>query len=310
MPSQNKAIVDKLLTNVSSMYVPEGLIADKILPFIGVTQSTGKLGKYGTSHLRIENSIKVGRGKYRQVEPIVRASDTYSIEGHGLEGMVTADDYRNVEKPFDAEKDETLGVTTLIALEKEKLLADTLGNASILTQGITLTNEWDDYTNSTPLQDLVLAQTTVLDGCGFQPNVAILDRKVAIAIRFNPAFLDKLGYKDNRPGGLTDAEIAQVLGVERCFIADAAYESAKEGQASSMQRVWGENLILAYIPKSAAPYQTSLGYRLGYSNQEQRQVYKWDVKNPPNSTAVLVEDNYQFLITNAKAGYLMKNLLS
>jgi hypothetical protein len=42
------------------------------------------------------------------VEAITRSTDSFSIEGHGLEGMVSADDYRNVQLPFKAEEDETL----------------------------------------------------------------------------------------------------------------------------------------------------------------------------------------------------------
>jgi hypothetical protein len=79
---------------------------------IGVNQSSGLLGKYGTSHLRIENSRKAGRGAYRRVEAITRSTTQFLIEGHGLEGMVTKEDYKNVLDPFNAERDETMGLTT------------------------------------------------------------------------------------------------------------------------------------------------------------------------------------------------------
>ena len=121
--SQMKAQVDKLLSNVSNAYVPEGLIAEKVLPPIEVAQDSGILGYYGKDHLRLENSITGGRGRARKVEAITRKVDkTYLIQPHELQGEVTESDYRNVELPFDAEKDETLGLTTLIAIEKEYLL--------------------------------------------------------------------------------------------------------------------------------------------------------------------------------------------
>ena len=121
--SQIKAIVDKLLTNVSQMYVPEGYISEDILPNLKVKQKTGKIGKYGLNHLRIVNSKMGGRGKAARFEPIVRDSDLYSIESHGLEGLVTEDDYDNVEEPFEAESDETLGLTSTLWTAKEYAIA-------------------------------------------------------------------------------------------------------------------------------------------------------------------------------------------
>src|SRR6185436_11299810 len=98
--SQTTAIVDKLLENVSNVYVPDGFIADQIFPVIQAKQKTGKLGAYGTNHLRIEHSFVAGRASFRRVEAITRSSQSYAIESHGLEGLVTEDDYDNVELPF------------------------------------------------------------------------------------------------------------------------------------------------------------------------------------------------------------------
>jgi hypothetical protein len=38
--AQLKSQIDMLLTKVSSMYKPEGFVAEDILPFIGAAQST------------------------------------------------------------------------------------------------------------------------------------------------------------------------------------------------------------------------------------------------------------------------------
>src|SRR2546430_741938 len=106
MSSQMKGIVDPLLSNVSSAYIPDGAIVDKLFPALKFAQYTGKLGAYGKNHLRIENTVVAGKGRYRQVESIVRLTSGFEIEGHGLSGMVTKRDYKNVIDPFDAEKDE------------------------------------------------------------------------------------------------------------------------------------------------------------------------------------------------------------
>jgi hypothetical protein len=310
--SQMKAMVDKLLTDVSSGYFPSEFICEKILPEVQSKQSSGKLGKYGTAHLRIENSLKGGRAKYRRVEAITRSTTDFYIEGHGLEGMVTQDDYDNVEDPFKAEEDETVGLTSMLWLEKEKLLADSLANTSVLTQNVTLSgsSQLSDYLNSDPIAAFAAARLAVRNGCGAPPDTGIMDWGVWNKIRFHPAILDALGFKDNRPGGLTESELASAMGVKQLLIGQAVYESAAEGQASSLQPVWGKHIIFAVCPAKAQVRQLSLGYMVRKTGTTPRKVYKQSVFNPPGSTEILVEDNYDMLFSNAGAGYLIKNAIA
>ncbi len=310
--SQLKALVDALLTKVSSAYIPKGYIAEDLLPFIGSLHSTGLLGKYGNSHLRIESSLKAGRGTYKRVETITRSTTSYSIVGHGLEGLVSKEDYKNVLLPFKAEEDEVLGLTTALWLEKEKSLADTLSDTSVLTQNTTLagTQQYSDYLNSDPVSDFSAARSQVRSGCGEVPNIAIMDWAVFNKLRFHPGILDALGFKQNRPGGIKEDEMASVLAVDKVVIANASYNSAKEGQADALAPVWGKHIMFAVLPDSAMPYQVSLGYIVGYEGEQPRKVYKQTNFNPPDSTSILVEDNYQMLISNAGAGYLIKNAIA
>ena len=307
--AQLKAQVDKLLTNVSSMYVPPGYIAEQILPLVQVKQKSGLLGKYGSNHLRIEHSLSGGRASYRRVEPIVRTSTSYLVESHGLEGLVSEDDYRNVELPFKAEEDEVIGLTTLIALNKEIALASTLTSASVITQTVALTagDKYSpgDYTTSDPIGDFYTARKTVYDARGQVPNVAVMNWVVKNALAYHPQILSALGFTQNRAGQLSDAELAKAMGVEKLITSVAKYNSAKEGQADAFADVWGNHVVFLYAPDKAAPYQQSLGYRIALEGQAQRRVFKYDVNNPPNSTGILVDDSYDFLISDAGLGYLI-----
>jgi len=310
--SQQKAIIDKLLTNVSSAYIPEGFISESIFPEVMSMQKTGKLAKYGTDHLRLEQTVIGGEGEYSRIRTIVRSNTSYSIEGHGLQSIVTEDDYQNSEKPYDAEADETMGITSTLMVGKEKGLADVLADTAILTQNTTLsgTSQWNDYGNSDPVDDFITARQAVKDGCGFAPDLAIMGWDVAERLRYHPGLLDALGFKDNRPGGLNDKELASVLQVKRVLIGSASYESAKKGQSSSLASIWGKHLIFAKMPAKAMKYQVSLGYCFKLKNRKPRRVFKWAVNNPPNAKAILVDDHYDFVITNVGAGYLIKDAIA
>lgn len=310
--SQLTAIQDQLLTNVSSIFVPEGYVSEDVLPLVTSKQKTGKLAKYGNNHLRIEHALAGGRGEYRRVEPITRSTTGFEIESHGLSGVVTEDDYSNVQVPYKAEEDETLGLSTLIWLNKENALAGTLTSTSVITQNTTLsgTAQFNDYANSDPLDKFKTARLAVRDGCGLPPNFAVMDWKVANTLAYHPGILEALGFTQNRAGQLSDQELAKALGVERLYIAKAMYNSAKEGQADVLAALWGKHIVFGVAPVKAAPYQVSLGYRVALEGRSQKRVFKSPVSNPPNSTEVLVDDAYDFLISNVGAGYLIKDAIA
>lgn len=308
--SQLKAIQDVLLTDASTGYFPEGYIGDQILPFRKVELSSGKIAAYGKEHLRIERSYTGGRGKYRRVEGVARSTLSYQIESHGLSGIVTEDDYRNVQQPFDAEKDETLGLTSKIMLEKEKAIADVMTSTSIITQNVTLVGvqQYNDRANSDPLGDFLTARKTIYAGCGFAPNYAEMDWLTFNALAIHPGILDALGFTQQRAGQLNEAEMAKALGVEKLLIGRVQYNSAKEGQSDVLAPIWGKNIVMWYRPQAAGKYQQSLGYQFGYANQ--RRVFKNAVTNPPNSNEILVDDHYDWVLTDVTAAYLIKNSIA
>lgn len=310
--SQLISIQDQLLSNVSSMHVPDGYISEMLLPQVLVGQKTGKFGKYGSQHLAIESSYVGGRGAYRRVEPIVRSLSTFSIESHGLEGMVTKDDYRNVQKPFDAEADEVIGLTTQLWNEKEKVLADAISSTSTLTQNTTLsgTSQLSDYSNSTPMTVFSTARAAVRSGCGKAPDCAWMDWGTKNILRYHPQLLEMLGFKYDKPGGLNDQDLANALDVKRILIADVVYNSAAEGQTAVLAPIWGKHIWFGVCPSAAQVRQVSLGYRLGMQGESPRKVTKAPIVNPPGSNSIIVEDEYQFFLTNVLAAYLIKDAVA
>ena len=310
--SQMKAIVDQMLTGVSSGYQPKGFICEQLLPPVPVDRSTGKLAKYGKSHMRVETSFIGGRGKARQVEAIVRSQAGYELENHALETMVTEQDYENVQDPYNAEQDEIMGVTNILWTEKEKVLADALSSTSVMTQNTTLSggSQFSDRDNSDPIGVSLTASNAILDGCGMLMDTMWCDIKVANALRFHPQLLSSLGFKEARPGGLNDQELARAFGVQKILISNVRYNSAAEGQADVLASVWGKHLWFGVVPDSATVWQTSLGYRLFKRGSTARQVTRWALNNPDGANAFLVKDRYQFLLSDVTAGYLVKDAIA
>ncbi len=311
MSVQSTAIVDKLLTNVSQQIVPEGYISEMILTPATGTQFTGKIGKYGNGHLRIVTTITGGREKFPHIETNTRSSDTYEIQTHGLAETLTKEDFANVEKPFDARKDATNQLTHMMWTVKEKALADTLADTGILTNNTTLsgTDQWDDAA-SDPLGDFITARDSIQSKTGQKPNKAIMSFKVADTLRYHADLLDRMGFKDQRPGGLNDQELAKALDVKTVLVGSAVFNSAKLGQTDVIANVWDTICVFMLSPDSAALRQKTFGYEVSLKGTSQRQMFKNKQNSPPESELIQIRSMYDQLVTDVGAAFLIKDAIS
>lgn len=314
--TQTRAIVDKLLTNVSNGLFQgnENYISERILPVVPSKQRSGLYGSYGNEHLRIINTAHVGKGGYLEIDPITRSSDSYFIEEHALKTVITEEDFDNVEQPYDERADRTIGLTSLLWLAKEKALADTLMDPAIITQGVTLTSnsQYSElyHADSDPLGDGLVAKNTVRDACGMKPNLIAMSDSVADTLRVHEKLLDKLGFKWNRPGGLSDIELAQALDVKEILVGAAFYNNAKKGQTDNITKVWAKDMIYIVTAKKAAKHQKILGVEMRRKKSKPRQVFRFAQDEPINSEKLIVRDHYDQLLLNTECAYLIQDAIA
>jgi hypothetical protein len=293
--TQNKAIVDKLLTNVSRKLIPDGYICEDFLPMIQVKQTSGKIGYYHKEHLRIELDIVGGNTPYPRITSNTRASDTYLITKHGLSDTISEEDYDNVELPFDG---------------KEKSIADTVNSTTIITQNTTLsgTDQYSDYTNSDPIGDWRTARSTIKKNSGMPPNAAWMSWEVFEVLKFHTKLLELTKHTKTMDGGLGIGQLASAMGVKKLHIGIVPYNSAKQGQTDSLANVWGKHMGFYVAPSKVGKKQVTLGYRIQRKNP--RRVFKNKLDNPPGSKEILADDSYQFLIVDTTAAYLIKDAIA
>jgi len=310
--TQLSPVQDKLLTNVSNKLSPSGYVSEQILTPMSVKNSTGKIGTYGKGSLRIVSTLMGGKGKAKSTDVVVRSTDSYAVERHGLAGTLSPDDFQNVEMPFNARSDEVEALTELLWSDKEKALADALTSTATMTNNVTLsgTSQFSDYTNSDPLTRFSTARTTIRSAIGMPPNAAVMDWAVAEKLRYHPGILEALGFKDNRKGALSNQELASAMAVDRLLIANGVYNSAVLGQTDSVAALWGKHIVFFYAPASPMKKQQTLGYNVTFSGRGPRKVFRNKVTNPPESEEIIVVDDYDQLLIDVTAGWLIKDAIA
>ena len=311
MPTQNRAQIDKFLTNISNKYKPEGMIHDQIFPVIPVNQFSGKIGSYGKSNFRIEVSIAGGKNKIPYITSNVIGTDTFVIETHGLGDLITEEDRSNFETPFNnIESDRTEDVTDKLMLGKEKALADQLRSTSVITQNTTLSgsNQYSHSSGGSPIANFKTARNAVRAAVGALPNLALMGYNVFDVLRYNPVLVDLIKYSQPVIDGLSEMQLASALGVEKVLVGKALYDQAKEGQATSLVDVWGNDLVFAKV--TSRPQVKGLTLGGIFQKGTPREVFKNPVNNPPRATEVLVQDRYDMVILDDTCGYLIKDAVA
>ncbi len=304
-PSSQDIRIDPVLSNISIAYKNEDYIAEQVLPVIPTTTRTGKYFKYDTSKFRREQSLRAMGAPAKEVDYGVAISTPFVVLDHALKELVPDELKEQAPSPLSPEIDATENVTEKLLIEKEYDLADYMKSTANLTNNTTLsgTSQWSDYANSDPVKDIKTGKKTVHSKIFKEPNTLILGKEVYDTLLDHPDIIDRIKYRSD----VATADIlARIFGVERVLIGAAGYESAKEGQTSSLAYIWGKNAWLVYVAPRPAIRQISFGYHFQLKN---RVADKWYDKDR-EGTWVRVHDTYTREIVTVDAAYLIKNAIA
>jgi len=267
----NGQVIDPVLTNLVQGYKLAGTVIDKVFYRMPVDIYFGRIPKMGGEHLRLQNSVTIGKGNVPEMTYSVTATDSYEIVNHTLKTWSSRQDWVQFGGQTRSIEMVNYMLADNLLLGREYAFASVLQDPTKITQTSGLTFGWDDNTNSTPLADAAYARAQVKAGCGYPPNTVIMSWEVYNVLRSSKqllgyalAFYGISGASAFGSGLLNDSQLALVLGVDRILVGGAMYNTAEGGQTQSLTSVWGKNCIFAYINPSPNPNmaQQSLGYSM------------------------------------------------
>lgn len=151
----------------------------------------------------------------------------------------------------------------IMLLDIEDRFRDAVDDTSAHKSGsnaVTLsgTDQWSDYDNSDPLDDVQTGHEAVFSSIGRKANYGWMSRPVWNKLKLHPLILRAVKYT-----GVTMASIALIMELfelDTLVIAEAQKNTALEGQADSMAYVWGKDFYMAYVNPSAGDEDVTFGW--------------------------------------------------
>lgn len=291
---------DPILSNVSVAYKNDEYIAEKILPVVKVNSATGKYFVYDSASLRKENSLRGMGASTNEVDYGVSQSTAFVIKEHSLKEIVPDELVDQAPAPLNPEMDATENVTEKLLVEKEYDLATYMKSTSNITNYKTLTTaeQWNNTTTATPIAQIAAGKATIHSKIFKDPNILVLGKEAYEQLINCSQVVDRIKY--SQLGVVTTELLARLFGVDKVYVAGAGYESATEGQTSSMAYVWGKYAWLLYVTPRPGIKQRTFGYHFV---DKPKAVDKWYDKDR-KGTFVRVTDRYTREIVDSNCAYL------
>jgi hypothetical protein len=278
--------IDKVLSNISVGWLNQITnVASALFPPVTVQKQSDLYYTFGreTWQQTMGGDVRPPGGVANEIPGVRVSTDAYFCKEHALQIAVTPEERANADSPLDPDQEATELVTKKIILGRElaarALVHDENNYLASHVETLTGTDQWNDG-NSDPIGLFRELQRTFHQTLFTLPNVAVIPWRVMHYLEDHPAAKERIKYV--RPQ--TPAETAQVvgtmLGVERVVVPGGGYDSANPGQPNDLSYVWGEHVILAYVPPRPALKTPAFGYEFVwplYGNPQYTDRW-WDVE--------------------------------
>jgi len=217
-----------------------GFIGHRILRHTPVASQSGNFGKIPIEELLQNRDTARAPGSGYNRGEFKFETATYTTEEHGVEEPVDDREAAMYANYFDAEVISTMRAQRAVVEAQEKRIADMIFNTTTYTP-TTVTNEWDDSANATPIDDVETKVQALYDASGLWPNAMVITQKVFRNLRNVAQIVDRVkyqGFQDARPGNITIAALAQALAIDNILVAGGTKNTANEGQTASLSPIW------------------------------------------------------------------------
>lgn len=273
MPTNRYLGKDPILTNLALAYTNAEFVAERLLPTSPVASQSGQIWEFDRGRFRPSKNdgVRAEGANSEEERYNFKLGQTFNTVDHAKRVFVPDSDVDNARvtgrDPFE---DATEHVVDRQLVDREvqaaSLLTDTSNYATNHSEALSSTDLWDDFDNSTPIEDVRDAMQTVHQKIFRMPNRILLSQPVFNVLQDHPKFLERAKYTGQ---DVTAALMARIWNVDEVIVAGAGKNTSDAGQTDSMDYVWGKNVIISFTNPSQADKVLT-----------QARTYQWAAKSP------------------------------
>ncbi len=307
----NPFIPDERLTAIALGFKNGGFIADAVAPRMDTGgTSTFKWTEYTPEDtFTIPNTLVGRKGKPNEVEFSATQKDD-SVVDFGLSDAIPYEDVLKAQThpAFDPEGRAAMKLSELVALDREKRVAERVMNASNYNHSevVTGTDKWTDP-NSKPIDQITDALQVPL----VTPNTLVLGRNEAWALRKNPQIIRAFNGTTGSDGLVPLEFIREMFDLDEIIVGTSRYNSARKGQPMSLTQLWSGGASLIY-KKPAAQLQDDITFMLtaewGGKVASRKELDAGEL-GLRGGVKITVGDSVKEVLISKEAGYFLQGVV-
>lgn len=308
-PKQTR-VIDPVLTEHARKYKNADFVLGKIFPDVPVLSRSGNVIEFNKDSFRQYNTRRAPGANTKRIQ-VGYAGDPIALKQDALEGLVP-NELRNEAGQVSIDM-TTAAVSSVMdvlmlgtEIERGKLATNASSYAADNKAALTGADKWSDST-SKPKEHVDTGREQVRKRTGHKANIAVISPAAELALTHNNSVRDQFKYTSG--DSITREMLARYFQVDEVIVPEAVSLPEGAPENADFEDVWGDFVLLAYVPKSVRGIHVpSFGYTYklnGYPMVEE----SYDDRSAKSSVHPVTLEERAYL-TSADAGYLISGVTS
>jgi len=244
MPGANAPFpIQPELTAIAIAYKNARMIADEVLPRIPVGKQDFKYLVHNLEEGFTVPDTSVGRkSKPNEVE-FSATEKSESTEDHALDSAIPQVDIDNAPVNYNPKGKAVEGIQNLIELDREVRVSSLVFGADnyAAANKVVLAGS-AQFTDPTSKPIGVIQDAA--DSLILRPNVMVIGRRAFTVLSRHPSIVKAFNGNSGDSGQATRDFLAELFELDKVLVGEARVNTARKGQAASVQRAWGSHISL------------------------------------------------------------------
>jgi hypothetical protein len=295
--------INAYLSEVARGYSNNSFIAENLFPTIHSDLEKIDIFEFNKEAFQIYDTERAIRANSNVISPQGFKKHTTTLTEHDLAYPI---DYREEEeaRKIKLQVHATNVVTQGLHLKLEKQCADLAQDpAKYPTNNKIALSGTSQFTHkdSDPIGVIDDAKDAVARQIGQDPNTLVMGQEVWESLKRNESLKGLIASTSNKI--ITLDLLKEFFEVENIVIGKAIYSNASD----QFERVWGNNIILAYVPKLNARTEYDPAFAYTIRKKDALQIDEYE-KEGNKVRYIRATDIYTPFLVGAEAGYLISNV--
>lgn len=259
-PTVSEVHVDRPMTNFSVRYMNNAVdfVADKAFPLVQVPNRSDVYYEFTPSYWFSDEMEPRAPGDAYPESGYVVTNSTFLCNTFAISKLIPDEVRANADSPLSPDREAAEWLAQKALINRERAFAAGFMATSVWTTDNTTATDWD-ASGGVPITNIQVAKRTIKNASGATANTLVMGKIVHDGLLTNAQITALVQYSQRAFPTDLRGILAAALDVETVLVGDTVYESADEGETSSLLPILDDDALLIHVPASPSLYTAAAG---------------------------------------------------